>query len=340
MGQTQIGTFSTYAGRGRGAADPSGGPVKNLRISLIVVLGALGVLALASPTNALYLYIPDVFVVSSGPEADSFLTELELSLGVQPAEDPAWADRPDLKRLARLERSFTKFWLDLDAQCDPKAVFALMYLTTTHGIVNHTKDGYFADNDYLAVITVLFAQLYFKAYNDYYGGHAERTPKPWAEAFAWADSDQSSITQDEFLGMNAHINYDLRVAIAALGTSAPDGTSRKPDMDRVNHVLKDVTDDVGYMIAKYYGPTPPTAQPNWGEGHDPLVTPALLEPIEAWREDAWNNAVLIETMPTAELRAAHDASMQDYAWSVAQGLQTPNDPATASQRVAYCQTHP
>lgn len=339
MGQTQIGTFSTYAGRGRGAADPLGGPVKNLRISLVVVLGALGVLALASPTNALYLYVPDVLVISSGQDADLFLTDLEASLGVQPSDDPDLVDKPELKRVVRLERAFTKFWLDLDSRCDPDAVFALMYLTTTHGIVNHTKAGYFADNDYLATITVLFAQLYFSSYNHYHHGHPEHAAKAWSEAFRYADTYQSSIVEDEFLGMNAHINYDLRVAIAALGTTAPDGTSRKGDMDRVNHVLKDVTDDVGYMLAKYYGPSPPTSQPNWGEGHG-LDAVVLLEPIGAWREDAWNQAVLIESMPTAEARAVHDASMQDYSWTVAQGFQSPKLESPWPARLAYCQANP
>ncbi|MCA1818866.1 MAG: DUF5995 family protein, partial [Thermoplasmatota archaeon] len=212
-------------------------------------------------------------------------------------------------------------------------------LTTTYGIRRNILDRTFADNDYLSIITVSFAKMYLDAYGAWKSGHPEKAPAPWREAFTWARSGSSDITEDEFMGMNAHINYDLTNAIVALGTHGPAGQSRKPDMDRVNLVLAEVYDDVQYNIARYYGPTPPTTQPNWGAGSDPSVQ-AVEEPMFLWREHAWHNAELLEAMPDAATRAAFDTEMQTYSGAIAHGLETPDPSSSAAARVAYCQANP
>lgn len=296
------------------------------------------VLALPAGTAA-YLYIPDVLVVSTGSEADDFLDQLEVRFGVAAAPEPGDEGNKNAKRLDRLERAFQKHWQALDAACDPNAVFARMYLTTTGGVRQHIREEYFAENDYLSVITVLFAQLYFNAYDAWKAGRVADVPKPWYEAFQWAKSGQSSITEDQFLGMNAHINYDLAVAEAAMGLWGPQGQWRKADMDRINHVLHDVTDDVGYDIARYYGPSSPTSPPS--QAHQPPMNYSdantlILEPIYGWREHAWKNAEVLagETDPLA--RKALDAEMQQYAWTIAQGLKSPKLVSPAAERAAYC----
>lgn len=306
--------------------------------STLVALGAL----LAAPAQSLYVYVPNMLVISTAEEADEWLTTMSIEFGVDGADDPSLADRPDLNRVLKMERTFTKFWESLDAVCDPNAVFALMYLTTTNGIVNHTEQGFFADNEYLSVITVVFAKLYFDAYTHYNHGHRDHVQKGWLEAFDYATSKKGTIQEDEFLGMNAHINYDLSVAIVALGITAPDGTSRKPDMDRVNHVLHDMADDVAYKIALFYGPTPPSSQPNWehnDESYDP-ATEGVFQVIYDWREAAWHNAELLQAADGVDARALVDAEMQTHAWMEAQPWKTDKleDPWPA--RLAYCQANP
>jgi hypothetical protein len=214
-----------------------------------------------------------------------------------------------------------------------------MYLTTTYGIRLNIQDRLFDDNDYLSIITVSFAKMYLDAYNAWKSGHPEKAPTPWREAFTYATSGKSSLTEDEFLGMNAHINYDLTNAIVALGTVGPNGVSRKPDMDRVNRVLADVYDDVQYDVALYYGPTPPTTPPNRGHGHEPWVD-VVEAPVFAWREHAWHNAELLQSMPDPVTRQAFDTEMQAYSGTIAKGLEAPDPTSTAAARVAYCQTHP
>lgn len=266
---------------------------------------------------------------------------METSFGVQAADDPLWADRPDLKRLDRTVRVMERHWQNLDAACDPNAVFALMYLLTTYGVRQHLRDGFFSDNDYLAIITVAFAKMYLDAYDAWKRGDRAAAPPAWLEAFDWAATGQSSIIEDEFLGMNAHINYDLAVAEASVGLTDAQGNSRKPDMDRINHVLYDVTDDVQYWIAYYYGPTPPTTPPSDAHTNstDFSEFTLILEPIYVWREQAWVNAQIISSAPDQTSRAAHDATMREYSWTVAQGFQSPKLTSPAPERIVYCESH-
>src|SRR3546814_15182244 len=58
-----------------------------------------------------------------------------------------------------------------------------------------------------------------------------------------------------FLGMNAHINRDLPFVLAEIGLVKPDGTSRKPDHDRVNEFLAATNTYLLTEAAKYLDPT-------------------------------------------------------------------------------------
>lgn len=295
----------------------------------------------AGGAGAVVVYLPDLLVVDTGDEADQWLTETEVSLGIQAADDPAPSENPALNRVERTERIMETHWRHLEQACDPNAVFALMYLVTTYNVRAHIEQGYFANNTYLSLITVAFAQLYLEAYDAWERGELDEVPPAWQEAFDWAASGQSSITEDQFLGMNAHINYDLSIAIAALGTEEPDGTSRKAEMDRINHVLADATDDVGYWLAAFYGPEPPS------EGYTKAHTQAtdlseetlILEPIYIWREEAWQNAKALEEAPDATSRQLVDTAMRERSWTIAQGFQTPKLLDPAPERLAYCQGH-
>ena len=58
-----------------------------------------------------------------------------------------------------------------------------------------------------------------------------------------------------FLGMNAHVNRDLPFVLESIGLVKPDGTSRKPDHDRVNDFLAATNQYLLPEAAKYLDPT-------------------------------------------------------------------------------------
>lgn len=325
------------------------------RIWIGLVLAIAVSTAGAGGANALYAYVPDLLVVSTEEEADAWLDanedeivaganvtfDAEADLGIQASDAPEDASKPAWNRLHRTAIIMGHHWKQLDRDCDPDAVFALLYLLMTYGVMAHIEEGYFDDAEYLSVITVVFSDLYMDAYDAWHAGDPDEAPLGWQEAFSWGESGQSTVLEDQLLGMNAHINYDLGVAEAAVGTHDPDtGETRKPDMDRINHVIASVYDDAGWWIAHYYGPEEPEGPPpDWGAEPTTLNETALTA-VYDWREHAWQNALTIEALaddPAA--RETYDAYMDQETWTIAQGLQTPKLFGTEDARVAYCESH-
>ena len=75
--------------------------------------------------------------------------------------------------------------------------------------------------------------------------------------------------------MSAHINRDLPFVIAAVGTVAPDGSSRKLDYDKVEEWLNKATEPMLEEASQRYDPTLNDANDPWGH-QLPRAVPAGL----------------------------------------------------------------
>lgn len=291
-------------------------------------------LASAAPAAAFGLPAAPTGVVTDGTSADGWLADAEASLHLGAAPEPAAVENASERRIRRLVRVMDAHWRELDAACDPAAVFALTYLYTTIVIGEHVVAGYFDDGDHTATIQVAFAALYFESYEAFASGRPEDASKPWREAFEAGASGTTTVQEDVFLGMNAHINYNLAVVMEALGLYDDEGRSRKPDHDRINDVLAKIVEPLSHMLADHYDeslrPGPRSA----------LTDPTVLATIYSWRENAWRQAEAIALLPTAAGRALHDQALQESAYTIAQAFQTPKPEPTAPARVAYCAANP
>jgi Family of unknown function (DUF5995) len=96
---------------------------------------------------------------------------------------------------------------------------------------------------------------------------------------------------------------------AAIGLIKPDGSSRKPDHDKVNVFLNSVVEPLFEEAASRYDPTVDDTQINDTE----LDSTALLQLLVAWREQAWRNAELLVSAPTPEARALLAAQIETTA---------------------------
>ncbi len=139
------------------------------------------------------------------------------------------------------------------------------------------------------------------------------------------------------LGINAHVQRDLPFVLAGIGLVKPDGSSRKPDHDRVNEFLNRVTDDLYAEIARRFDPTIDDADLP-GTADDA----ALFQIIPTWREIAWRNA---ERLASAELRGARApvaASIEAYAASQAETIRADNGlrPTAEQRRARRLLQHP
>jgi hypothetical protein len=138
--------------------------------------------------------------------------------------------------------------------CDHDSIFALAYLRTTEEYRRTIEDPtFFSDTPFVNHEDAVFANLYFEAYDAWHAGQA--APPAWAIAFQAAHDHAVTAEGNLSLGINAHIQRDLPFALAGIGLVKPDGSSRKPDHDRVNEFLNRVTDDLYAEIARRFDPT-------------------------------------------------------------------------------------
>jgi Family of unknown function (DUF5995) len=179
--------------------------------------------------------------------------------------------------------------------CDHNSMFALTYLRTTQEYRRSaTTEGFFTDPGFINHQDMVFARYYFDAWDAYRHGNLAATPEAWRIAFANADGRKVNGTGDMLLGMAGHVNRDLPLVLAAIGLVKPDGSSRKPDHDKVNQFLNLVIEPLIDEAAARLDPTVDDSQID-GTTMDEAGT---LQLLVGWRERAWRNAEALVGAPT------------------------------------------
>ncbi len=228
---------------------------------------------------------------------------------------------------------------DVAENCHHNAIFALTYLRTTETYrAAAVEPGFFADPRFVNHEDVVFADYYFRAYDDWSAGRADLVPEAWRIAFAAADAKKVTGSGNLLLGINAHVNRDLPYVLASIGLVRPDGASRKPDHDKVNVFLNRVSDPLLREAAARFDPALDDAQTPYH-----LSYTALFQQLAAWREVAWRNAEWLVNAPDAAARARVAQEIEDYAAASARDIvarssyQPPLSDSTA--RDAFCASH-
>ena len=226
----------------------------------------------------------------------------------------------------------------LGQSCGHNAIFALAYLRTTQTFRwASDQAGYFNDTPWVNHEAAVFARYYFDAYDSWAAGRRDQAPQAWLIAFDAAAGRRVTGSGDLMLGMSAHINRDLPMALAAIGIATPDGQTRKPDHDKVDQFLNTVIQPVLAEAVARFDPDVDIATP-YGVGYT-----GLFQLVQAWRERAWRYAELLTEAPTAEARALvvqeieTNAATEAHSLVAAWGYLPPV--TTTSARDTYCATH-
>lgn len=196
--------------------------------------------------------------------------------------------------------------------CSHSSMFALTYLRTTEQYrASATTDGFFTDPGFINHQDMVFARYYFDAWDAYYSPNGSTGPvsESWRIAFEQADGRKVSGTGSMLLGMSAHVNRDLPLVLASIGLVKPDGTSRKPDHDKVNQFLNQVIEPLIDEAAARLDPTVDDAQID-GTTMDET---GFLQLLVSWREMAWRNAERIVNAPDEAARQAVIDSIEQQA---------------------------
>jgi hypothetical protein len=222
-------------------------------------------------------------------------------------------------------KTMNRRWAPLDTSCDHKAVFSLAYLRTTQEYADTAaQPGFYDDVAWVNHEDAVFAQFYFRAYDDYASGHLSAVPEAWRIAFDAANSRSVTGVGDLLLGMSAHVNRDLPFVLAGVGIVTPDGKTRKPDHEQINLMLNKV---VQPLLDEEAANSP------YGISYT-----ALMQLLVTWRENAWDNAEALVSAPDAVSRAAVAQEIESSAAATARSIVASNTapPTYTATRDAYC----
>jgi len=223
--------------------------------------------------------------------------------------------------------------------CSHQALFALTYLRVTETYAwSARQPGYYDDPGWTNHAVAVFAKYYLNAFDAWTADSSSTAvPKAWRIAFDAARDGKVSAAGNFFLGLNAHINHDLGLAMEAAGLTGPDGRSEKPNFDQINELLNSVTLP---LIAELSA----RLDQSMDDSSLPLSLDATAtgEVLWGWREQAWRNAELLasSTPLTRDVIIAQiDANSVTQATTYATTMAYPPGSTGAADRNAFCAAH-
>ena len=195
-----------------------------------------------------------------------------------------------LERLTALEEI-------LRERSDRRAVFLTVYSRMTRAIRSRVDDGTFGDSEWMRRYTVAFADYYRRAFLAFERGRLGTVPAPWRVAFDTAVGGHRLVVQDAFLGINAHINYDLALTLIDVGID-PDRTDKLADHRTVNDVLRRLVDAQQDALAEFYAPGVADLDAAFGRLDEAFTLLGMTE----GREKAWRIACVASdvTLPPVQ----------------------------------------
>jgi hypothetical protein len=123
-------------------------------------------------------------------------------------------------------------------QGSPLGYFAALYRDVTIAVRDGIDEGFFDDGDRMARLDVVFANRYLAALDAHRRGAAPTGS--WQVAFDAGDAGRAIVLQHLLIGISAHINLDLGIAVAATAGAAGVAPLRG-DFDRINAILAAMT---------------------------------------------------------------------------------------------------
>lgn len=186
---------------------------------------------------------------------------------------------------------------------DRRSIFLRCYQLMTDNMLSAIQAVEFSDPPWVSKLLHHFASYYFNAL-DAYESSSPATPTVWKQAFDATRQAEVNVIQNLLLGMNAHINYDLVYTLVDMlqdewsALNPEQRSQRYTDHSHVNAIIHRTIDAVQDTIIE--------PQDRWLEIVDYLLGPAdewaLSMLVRRWRDEVWDNAVLLLESPEPGVR--------------------------------------
>lgn len=186
---------------------------------------------------------------------------------------------------------------------DRRHVFLQCYTLMSGNMYRAIGQNYFADCEWVSRLLVRFSEYYFDALDLYQANHPH-VPRVWKQAHEATQNPKTHVIQNLLLGINAHINYDLPLALFdCLEEEWPScDTSRrilrKNDHELVNQIISASIDEVQDSIIKPLSPSLAIFDKLLG----PMDEWLLSKMISAWRSDVWEVTEMLLAAESPEKR--------------------------------------
>lgn len=190
--------------------------------------------------------------------------------------------------LRRMEQQI-RVW---DAGRDRRSIFLTCYSLMTRNMLSALDQKRFHDTPWVRRWVTFFADFYFAALEGY-EKKAPNLPLPWKIAFDAARDPNTYILQNLFLGVNAHINYDLIISLSNMldkeWRTLPPAMrqQRYADFLLVNEVIGGTMDLAEDTLLKPFIPFYGLADTLLGNFNEWMT----LRFISRWRDRVWNLSV-------------------------------------------------
>lgn len=188
---------------------------------------------------------------------------------------------------------------------DQRAIFLHCYMMMTGNMLKAVDAGEFEDRAWVSRLLHRFADYYFDAL-EVYEQDCDAAPAVWRVAHDATLGGECRAVQRLFLGVNAHINYDLVLALAdVLEEEWPTGDEglrrlRYRDHCHVNEVIARTVDGVQDEVVERVEPLMDVVDKVMGPVDEWLTAWV----IRRWRDEVWRNAVLYLDARQPAARAA------------------------------------
>jgi hypothetical protein len=173
---------------------------------------------------------------------------------------------------------------------DRRLIFLSCYRMMTQNIINAIEANDFEDVAWVNTLMENFAEYYFKAL-EAYESEQSKSPTAWRIAFTAANNPQTHVLQNLVLGVNAHINYDLVLALSDIlapewqQLSTEQRKMRYRDHCHVNEIIYHTIDAVQDQVIDRFEPEFRLVDKVLGP-IDEWMTSLL---IAEWREEVWEH---------------------------------------------------
>ncbi len=175
---------------------------------------------------------------------------------------------------------------------DSRFLFLECYRMMTENMLQAVQDGEFHDSQWVDQLVDHFSSYYFAAL-DAYRQDPSQSPAVWRLAFDRTAENRLLSIQGLLLGVNAHINYDLILAL---------GDLLEPDWSRLDETQRRQRYEDHTHVNQVIGRTIDIVQDTLIEPREPLldIVDRLLGPIDEWlisqlidrwRDEVWEQAV-------------------------------------------------